>query len=236
MTYSGILTNAKQQVESAILAGSQDPQLIRLLRLLDEVLGVGVDNASLITILNQFKTEAASAIGSGNNLSRLIELLADINQLVSSTVNGRMIAFTATANSITGVTGETLITSLLIPAGTLTDNMRVLFQASVDATNNADNKTIRLRVGPVGTELSAASFGAGGIATSQVSAEMFRPAYTTDGTLRAYASLSPAISGATLTSSALNYAVDNYMYITGVPVNAANTITCRAASIIIWRQ
>lgn len=146
-----------------------------------------------------------------------------------------MIAFTAIGATITGVTGETLITSLLIPAGTLSDNLRLLFQASIDATLNADVKGVRIRFGPLGTELTASSMGAGNISSPNVSQEIFRPAYSSGGNIRTYASLTPNTSPASLVSGGINYAVDNYLWITGTPVNTSNSMTCRAASVIIWR-
>lgn len=88
MVFTGVLASAKRQTEASIMAGGQDPRLIRLLNRINEILGVGVDNVSLIAILNQLKTETEIAIGAGGDFAHLVELLSDINAALNGPGGG----------------------------------------------------------------------------------------------------------------------------------------------------
>ena len=137
-----------------------------------------------------------------------------------------------TTSALTGTTAETLITSILIPANTFQANDWLRWVASINATNNANSKTVRVYFNTIAS-LSGATQVAqrllANITTQIVLRNMFfvnsiSSQKTLLGTTLNVAS-DEATTGGTQATLSINFAVDQYFIISGQLAVGTDTIT-----------
>jgi hypothetical protein len=140
---------------------------------------------------------------------------------------------------LTGTTGETNITTLRIPGGSMGPNGTIQLACLSGHTNNANSKTLNFRFSNVsgGLNGSVAVGGASATATASMQSGAFirnNNSVSLQTIFPAAASAVFGVSAAAPGSAAVNTALDSFLNITGTLANAGDTLTLQHCLAVVY--
>jgi len=148
-------------------------------------------------------------------------------QLVEQLVQGA-------ATALTGTTSETVLARLPLPAGLIGANGEIEVEYDATETNNANNKTISVRLGGLtGTVLQTHVANTLAGRAGQGVIRNRNAANSQQWNLKALTAAAAALSRGT---AAVNLGADQDLVITGTLANAGDTLTLESARVRCWKQ